>query len=364
MQDGLLDPQTFELLYRTVLEPELWPSALANILPRFRSQHISLLSMDETPFFVHHGFTEDQLKVHFSPEAIRCWQKWRSTLPVEKTFTNRHVMSDREWQRSETYNEYIRHSGVYHGTIFNQDSGIPYSFAICRPGMNDPYSDEELKAIHLLNVHFGNTLRLQQRLNANRCRINMAQAALDRLNEGTLIVNMQGVPLLANLRAQEILDRGDGLMNGITGLRAHNSTVTQNLLNAIRAVSDRRWTGDLHLSLPRRKPRLPLMLDILSLSRLDIDTGGTGDASAVIFIKEPDAPFQANRQALADSLRFTPREVEIAALLAEGLNLDAIARKSEISIGTVRFHIKRIFQKTGVHSQAALVSLVRGFGAR
>jgi DNA-binding CsgD family transcriptional regulator len=38
--------------------------------------------------------------------------------------------------------------------------------------------------------------------------------------------------------------------------------------------------------------------------------------------------------------------------------------KIGISVGTVRFHVKRMFQKTGVRSQAALVSLIRGLASR
>ena len=103
------------------------------------------------------------------------------------------------------------------------------------------------------------------------------QAALDRMSGGALIVNAKGMPLFANARAQELLERGDGLSCGPAGLRAQQPTLTQNLLDAIQAVGDRRWTGDLHLSLPRRKPRLPLLLDILSLSRLALDARGGGD---------------------------------------------------------------------------------------
>lgn len=54
----------------------------------------------------------------------------------------------------------------------------------------------------------------------------------------------------------------------------------------------------------------------------------------------------------------------LAVLLARGLGTEKIAEETGIAIGTVRFHIKRMFQKTGVRSQAALVSLPHGFASR
>lgn len=81
----------------------------------------------------------------------------------------------------------------------------------------------------------------------------------------------------------------------------------------------------------------------------------------LILIKEADAQSDIDRVALEDIFRLTRRESETAALLAEGASAQEIASRLELTVGTVRFNIKRIFQKTGTHSQTALVLLVRHF---
>jgi DNA-binding CsgD family transcriptional regulator len=63
---------------------------------------------------------------------------------------------------------------------------------------------------------------------------------------------------------------------------------------------------------------------------------------------------------LADIFRLTRRESEIAAQLAAGRNLDDIAAALQLGGGTVRYHIKNVFEKTGMRNQAALVALIRG----
>jgi DNA-binding CsgD family transcriptional regulator len=84
----------------------------------------------------------------------------------------------------------------------------------------------------------------------------------------------------------------------------------------------------------------------------------------VIFITEPDASPVIDSEALADSYRLTRREAEIATLLAGGANIETIAVRLSLAVGTVRFNLKRVFEKTGARSQAAVVALARGFSRR
>jgi DNA-binding CsgD family transcriptional regulator len=58
----------------------------------------------------------------------------------------------------------------------------------------------------------------------------------------------------------------------------------------------------------------------------------------------------------------TPRESEIAGLLATGATVEAIAQTLNLTAGTVRYNLQRIFDKADVHSQGALVALVHSFG--
>jgi len=56
----------------------------------------------------------------------------------------------------------------------------------------------------------------------------------------------------------------------------------------------------------------------------------------------------------------TPRELEVLALIAEGLGNAAIAKQLAVSVNTVRNHVANLLAKLGVHSKLeALAVAVR-----
>ena len=56
------------------------------------------------------------------------------------------------------------------------------------------------------------------------------------------------------------------------------------------------------------------------------------------------------------SYKLTEREIDILDLLVKGNSYKMIANKRNISIDTVRSHIKKIYEKLHVHSQTEAVS--------
>jgi DNA-binding NarL/FixJ family response regulator len=68
-----------------------------------------------------------------------------------------------------------------------------------------------------------------------------------------------------------------------------------------------------------------------------------------------EAGFGAMRETEAHAL-LTPRELEVLAALAQGLTNKAIARRLDISLHTVKFHVESVFRKLGARTRTEAVA--------
>jgi DNA-binding CsgD family transcriptional regulator len=70
------------------------------------------------------------------------------------------------------------------------------------------------------------------------------------------------------------------------------------------------------------------------------------------------ATLRADLSGLRSAYGLTDQEAKVAALLAEGLDINAIAVRLEIRPNTARSYLKEALQKTGTTRQAELVALL------
>jgi DNA-binding CsgD family transcriptional regulator len=74
---------------------------------------------------------------------------------------------------------------------------------------------------------------------------------------------------------------------------------------------------------------------------------------------ELQASVATHRERLRDQYGMTPREIEVAALLAQGLSNIGVAGRLRISPHTARHHTQRVLAKLGVHSRAEAAARLR-----
>jgi DNA-binding CsgD family transcriptional regulator len=79
--------------------------------------------------------------------------------------------------------------------------------------------------------------------------------------------------------------------------------------------------------------------------------------AAGLIVRAPgdDSRFGAVADPAPDVL-LTPREIDVLAAIAEGLGNKEIARRLDISLHTVKFHIESVFRKLAVRSRAEAVT--------
>jgi DNA-binding NarL/FixJ family response regulator len=86
-------------------------------------------------------------------------------------------------------------------------------------------------------------------------------------------------------------------------------------------------------------------------SGITVDFGATPELGQplVVVRMPPGPPLQS-----ASLYALTPRERDVAALVAEGLSNKQIARKLDITVGTVKHYVHQILAKTGLQGRVGI----------
>lgn len=88
---------------------------------------------------------------------------------------------------------------------------------------------------------------------------------------------------------------------------------------------------------------------------------GGGVPATVLVVVRPAAPLLPGEAELRDRYGLTPRQAEVAVILARGRSNREIAGRLGISPHTARHHAQRVLEKTGAESRKALaLHLLRG----
>jgi DNA-binding CsgD family transcriptional regulator len=82
---------------------------------------------------------------------------------------------------------------------------------------------------------------------------------------------------------------------------------------------------------------------------------------AALFLTEPERSEEIDRKLLTGCLNLAPREAALAVLLARGADLAEAAAVLRIGLGTTRWYLKRVLEKTHTHRQSELIRVLSGF---
>lgn len=106
----------------------------------------------------------------------------------------------------------------------------------------------------------------------------------------------------------------------------------------------------------RRHGRRPLF--VMPIAVRDRGLDGLPGARIILIVSDVEAQTTVSRAILSDVFDFSPREAELAQLIANGCGIQSAAEIMLVSESTVRHMLKSMFSKAGVNRQAELVALL------
>lgn len=243
-------------------------------------------------------------------------------------------------------------------TTLVRDESMAVGLSVLRTQKQGHITGEQQRTFDAIAPHVRRAVQLQVSLRDQSAQI--LAGALENLNIEAFVVDAWGRVRAMSRAAEERLRSQVHLAARGKRLTVRDPEAARQLESAIVRVASP--TLDLDPPPPfivaqASGGEAPLVLEVSAVAR---GTSEFGDGLALVVVRSP-RNLEARLADLSKALYgLTPTEAAVASALAAGGSPQAVADRMQVSIGTVRTHIRRVFDKTGAHSLLELASKFMG----
>jgi DNA-binding CsgD family transcriptional regulator len=316
---------------------------------------------------------------NYDPEAIALYNnQYGATDPFRAGFLanprvgvieGNELVRQRDLVKTEVWNEVFSPYGLHHVTMLcgNCDAGGIQTLALWRNSHQGPLGSDSIELLRALAPHIQTTLRLNERLRLAESSGALSDTALDSLDIIVVLVDGRGRVQHMNLPAAKRLPwlPGISLHSGhLAATDAVDDARLQNLVQRATANPNRGAAAKSGGAMKIRHPQTNTELQISVIPATERTRIATRDRSAAIFIGEPHSKPRLRGEILREVYDLTATEARLADCLLEGKDLREAAEQLSITWATARFHLKRVFAKTGARRQTELMRQMLSLPAR
>ena len=243
-----------------------------------------------------------------------------------------------------------------------RDEGMMGSVSFGRHADIGAFDDAAVELATLLVPHLQRAATINRLLEMEDVLRTSFATAFDLLTIPVFLVSGDMQLRYSNASARALLADKDVFRDHKGTLDATNGSVGHAVAAAVRQSADEAGLGAQGLGIPAtRRDGSPAALYVLPLSARP---GWQPDlAVAAVFVASAGTRYAVPDDLVGRLFGLTPAEARVCALLVQGLSAQDIAEALDVADTTVKTHIRRIYDKTGVRRQPELVHLVTAFAA-
>ena len=218
--------------------------------------------------------------------------------------------------------------------------------------------DHSSEWIRSLVPHVASSLQISRRIERSRAEAASLRQTLSCFSVGVMSITPELVLRYCNAEGERVLKACDGIARQGGRLRLTDRAAEDRLRSAVakfatESVGD--TPGCIFVERPSGAPSYTL---VVAAGRAAM-SAGCPTGAATVFVTDPAGPSALPSPALlAEGLGLTATEAEVARLAAMGRGMAFVAGTLGISLNTARTHLKAVYSKTHVNSQAALTRLI------
>ena len=359
-------------IYDASLDPSLWPHVLAKTRDFVGGAGASLFSKDVTsktgtvyydsgdmdPAYRHLYFDK---YVRFDPVT-----SGHVTAEVGQPICTADIMPHEELRKTLIYHEWVRPQGVvdFVSAVLDKSATGAALFGVFRLEQHGLVDDATLWRARQVVPHIRRAVLIGRVIEHKTAEAAALADTLDGIRAGMFLVDASGRIVHANASGHALAEAG-------VALRATDGRLVPIDADAARALGEIfAAAGDGDAAVGIKGISVPLrgrdgacyaahVLPLTSGARRR--AGRTYAAVAAVLVRKAAIEAPSPPEAIARHYRLTPTELRV---LLANVQVGSVADTADaLGIGeaTVKTHLHRVFNKTGVSRQADLVKLVAGF---
>ena len=278
------------------------------------------------------------------------------------------VMPYSELIQTRLYKEWAQPQGIVDALMCLIDkSATSVGFLVVFRNTWDGFVDDETRQrARLLIPHIRRATLISKVVDLKKAETASLADTLDGISAGMFLVNATGHIVHVNTAGHMMLKRASVLHAEGGRLVANDRQADETLADTFATAGN----GDAALGI--KGVAVPLLArdeeryvaHVLPLSSGARRSAGLGyAAAAALFVQKAALATHSPPEAIAKTYRLTPMELRVLLAIVEVGGGPQVAETLGIGEGTVKTHLKRLYQKTGARRQADLVKLFAGYAS-
>ena len=359
-------------IYDAALDASRWTHVLAKIARYVDAQAAGLLTKDGVS---KSGSVYYQAGV--DPHFVRTYTEtyWKfdpvASLPdyeLEQIVSVPDLMPYEEFLAGRFYREWAQPQGwidAANAVLEKSTSSCAY-LTVLRNQASGMVDDEMRRRMGLLVPHVRRAVRTGKVIDLRQAEAATFADILDGLNPAIFLVDAEGQIVHGNAASRSLMDTGD-LLRVVHGrLTASDAQVDQTLQNAIiaAATAEEETGGKGGAVSLRGHGGERYVAHVLPLSASVRHNPGVGSrAVAALFVRKAELETAPPSEVIGKTYKLTPTELRVLLAIVNVGGVRQVAGNLDVADTTVKTHLGRLFEKTGVSRQADLVKLVAGYSS-
>lgn len=361
-------------IYDCAANPELWTSTLEELKNWLGTAYLMVGFIDLTPTVYNQSPKFLMRHTQWDVERFHQLQGLVKDAPGSDEFLNgitdsawtqmAHVTRE-DFERTPLYREWAEPQGLM-DCLTVQYIGRPKMVGVLSGAIHKSrgefINDEQCRLAERLSPHVRRAMLINDLADKENLALALYRQVLDQLSVAVFVLGLGGRIAFTNASGDAMLSGGNHLNSASGVLVAHR---INGVASALDDAIDRASKGDIAIGITGIG--VPLIGNdgeraaayVLPIAGKDL-RGDLGQGHCVVFVARRGEQQPMAIEILRTMFDLTVQEARVATLIAKGDRPQAIAEALNVSVNTVRSHLKHAFAKTNARDQTALGALVNG----